>query len=166
MTTQPVKPPLPWISDLALRLRTCLCDALVDNPPCWCGVWPGSEVPWDHCGECDGGSCGTAYVQVTNAFVSSEFPFPDTEGRCYAPMAYELTVGVVRCIPVADEEGNLPSSGEILSSFLTNLDDQQAVWKAIQCCMGKDVTHTLGSWEPLGPQGGCVGGQFTVTVTN
>ena len=166
MTTQPQQAPLPWIANLMLKMRECLCNEVA--PTCWCGLYPGDQVPMEFCGECDSGKCGMAYVRLASAYPSSEFPFPDSDAQCVAPLAYQVAVGVMRCVPVANDDGSLPDPGDILTSTLAHLDDQQAVARAVRCCVTTNahgMAHVMGEWQPIGPQGGCVGGEVMVTVT-
>jgi hypothetical protein len=39
------------------------------------------------------------------------------------------------------------------------LDDAFALYRALRCCQGVEVAAE--AWTPVGPEGGCVGGQWT-----
>lgn len=146
-------------------LVECLCKALAEEgagPTCFCGVVPGDQVAWDYCGECSGGNCGMGYVKVNSVFATSTFPGGREFSKCNAYLAVELTVGALRCAPMPDEDGALPSEEEMQESWLATVADMGAIHRAIACCGFSD--YFLGNYEPQGPQGGCVGGEWTVTV--
>lgn len=164
---QDVAKRLPWISTFMLDLRQCLCDALAERgagPPCWCGIFPGQQVAWDFCGECHTGACGMGYLQLARVFPSTQFPSQDVLARCRSPLAYQINVGSLRCLPVADQDGSLPDEGAILDAALAVNLDMAAAHYAIECCIDKTSEHMVGQYEPLGPMGGCVGGQWMLTV--
>lgn len=166
MTTQPT-PPLPWISNIMLKMRECVCRLLADEgagPLCWCGIYPGSDVSWEYCGQCSRGTCGMGFVQLLGAYPSSTFPNQQEEATCRAPLAFQLTVGSMRCLPVAEEDGSLPSEGDLLAPALAVNDDMLALLRAVDCCMKGNGLHDVGEYQTIGPQGGCVGGAWTVTV--
>jgi len=146
-------------------LLDCICAGLTSQgagPTCWCGFYPGTEVSWDYCGECSGGSCGMGYVRMVNSYRSSIFPNADVSLNCIAPIVVELVVGSLRCIPVSDEQGALPDEGSMWESSLGILADMTALFDAIACC-GMD--HAIGNYTPLGAQGGCAGGEWQVWLS-
>jgi len=149
-----------WIGDRLLALSACLCETLEQRGAgrvCRCEVAPGAEVALDAC-DCDGDRCGQAWVRLVSAFPSSSLPEPDIDARCTAPLAYVVEVGAVRCAPVADDD-----EGVVLGTTLGQYDDMDAMRYALQCCF-TDGEQVLGQYEPYGPQGGCVGGTWTVTI--
>ena len=147
-------------------LRDCICEALAKDgqgPTCWCGIWPGIEVAWDYCGDCGNGTCGMGYVQPGIVFPYSTFPFADTESNCSRPLAFQVEVGVVRCMPTMDEDGELPSESEITDTALGMVLDQRALFCAIRDCQARGLVVVEG-WNPAGPSGGCVGGAWSIYV--
>ena len=147
-------------------LMACVCELLEADgagPVCWCGFYPGAEVSWDYCGECAGGSCGMAYARIMEAFQSSNFPNPeDSAAKCQSPLAVGLVVGALRCMPMA-EDGSLPDPDAVMETSIGVIADMTAMLEAIACCdMGE---YALGQYTPLGPQGGCVGGEWTLWVS-
>ena len=161
--------PLPAIVE---ELLGCLEDRLTEigAPPCR-AVWhPGSSVPWDACGTTTAGAEGQAWVAVPRVFPSDNFPAETTDAhRCF-PRGYaaEITVGVLRCAATLDEHGRPPPPEDVLADARKQSRDRQASLETIVCClMGEDADpgiYRLGGWTPLGPDGGCVGGAWTVTV--
>ena len=153
------------ISSVIADLVDCVCVALETDgagPTCWCGFYPGSQVSWDYCGECSGGSCGMGYVRLVNAYRSEDMLNPDLNTRCASPLTLQLAVGAIRCIPVADDDGRLPDPESMWESSLAVLADMAALFVAADCCPGE---HILGEYTPVGPQGGCAGGEWTVWVS-
>lgn len=122
---------------------------------------PGAQVAWDYCAEC-GDSCGMAFISLTQSYLYSAFPFPDQEAKCHLPMAHQLEVGILRCIPMPDATGDLPSPAALNDAAYQMLRDQDALRCAIRDCQSGLVR--LGTWTPLGPDGGCAGGAWTVYV--
>lgn len=150
-------------------LTECVCEALAKQgagPTCWCGLFPGNEVSWDYCGECSGGQCGMGYVRVVSVFPSQQFPQQDPlPGACATPLVVELAVGALRCVPVMDSDGSLPDEAAFLETGLGVFADMAAIRNAVDCCDlgGRDVA--IGAYQPLGPRGGCVGGEWSVWVS-
>lgn len=154
------------LAKVAAALSDCLCDALKRSgagPTCFCGVVGGESPAWDYCGECDGSTCGMGYIVVQSVFPTSVFPEEETYAKCATQMAAVLTVGALRCAPTMSEDGSLPGEEEMLEAFLATNADMGAMLEAIQCCDAFD-DYALGSWTPLGPTGGCAGGEWTLTV--
>lgn len=167
MTVQPGVT-VPWITGRMLTLKDCLSTLLASDGggvPCWTGLWPGRDVAYDFCTDCDNGTCGMAWVRLDSMFPSSQFPSIDSQAnQCRSPMAYRLVVGAVRCMPTVEEDGSLPDEGAILDATLAIHLDMIAMRRAIQCCFTSDEQIMLGAYEPIGPQGYCAGGQWMVTV--
>ena len=167
MTTQPQQAPLPWISTKMLELNRCVCDALTNRgagPVCWCGVAPGASVAWDFCTGCDNGKCGMGWVRLASTYPSSTFPQPADDATCKSPLAFSIEVGALRCMAGMGEDGEPPSEGDMLGTSLDLNADMLALHYAVECCFGSDM-HALEPYQPVGPQGGCVGGLWVVTVT-
>ena len=73
--TNPIVPPL--VAMALVELADCVCEQLATagaGPTCWCGVYPGAEVAWDYCGECNGGHCGMGWVRLRAVFPYDIFP--------------------------------------------------------------------------------------------
>jgi hypothetical protein len=154
-----------WIGNRLVDLAACVCDALAERGagvPCWCGIVPGAEASWVGCTECDSGRCGSAWVRLDGVWPYVSFPNPEVGLTCAATMGYTVEVGVVRCMPLNDD-GSPLDTAESLDVALAGAADMQALLYAISCCFG-DVLHTVDSWVPVGPQGGCVGGYWTLSL--
>lgn len=158
--------------------------------PCRTHVTPG-EVAWD---ACEGDDCspadliGSAPGQLTTSIVRTYpvvrdngavgLPRTDTTVRdlrnCGVPdTAVELNVTLLRCAPSVDETGCPPTAEELAAAAEVLHVDMLTVQTAIMCCLAgtgtgdeerKGRRFVLGETRVLGPQGGCVGSQTTVTV--
>ena len=147
------------------QLTDCLCDLLASEgagPTCFCGVVPGETPAWDYCGECSGDNCGMGFTVVQTVFPSNAFPGAVEFAKCEAPLAASLQVGALRCAPTIGEGGELPDEGEMLEATLGLISDMGAIHKAIACCGFRE--YAIGAYTPLGPNGGCAGGAWDLTV--
>jgi hypothetical protein len=150
---------------LMTDLAACLC---VENENCgspdlcYCGVTPGS-VPIDMSGlGCD--PAGQGWVRLTTGFASTTVGLPDTtpNGAERAGVGFGLEVGILRHFPVAAEP---LTDEEIVEASEQQIKDMLTIRTAILCCSAlKKQDYILGSYTPLGPAGGLVGGSWLVTV--
>jgi hypothetical protein len=137
-------------------LVECVCTEVTEVAPlCYCGPMFGGDVPLDHCGSCEDGACGQAWVRLVQAYPSSSFPDPDQSGNCRMPLAYEWEVGVARCAPTVDETGTMPTRDENLAVTIQQYADMEAMRRAISCCFGVDDDYILGAYTPGVVLGGC-----------
>lgn len=121
-------------------------------------VAPGALVAWDDC--CD----GQVWTRLVNAVPAPATASPlRASGHLCAVPWWTLTVvvGVVRCAHTVDDEGNAPTPAELSSDAEEGLADMWTILRVISC----QVKHErMGTWTPVGPQGGCVGGEWTFTA--
>lgn len=154
------EPFTPSVLMLAMdQLASCVCTEIAKSaagPVCWCGVWPGEEVSWEFCGDCGNDACGMAWVRLNGIFPYDTFPAPVVDLGCRRPLAYNIEVGALRCMPVSDNEGELPSSEQITMTSMETYADLAALYRALLCCDFEAIA--VEAWVPVGPQGGCVGG--------
>ena len=157
---------MPPIAPVVIDLINCVCEMLATNgqgPTCWCGVYPGASVSWEECGDCGDDVCGMGYVRPGTTTPYDVFPFSVIDENCVKPLAYELEVGVLRCFPTMDDDGAMPPADVTTEAAMGLLQDQYALYQAIMCCEGLK-TKAISAWQPIGPQGNCVGGFWTVYV--
>lgn len=130
-------------------------------------IQPGLDVAWDDC--CEGG--GQLWVRVISTFPTGQ-PFPSTlpasRSKCDWPlMAVNVGVGIIRCSPGPDNQGRAPSGQALSENALVLLQDRAYLEAAVRCCW-PTVTNvqalTNATWAPLGPNGGCAGGEWTATL--
>lgn len=155
--------PLVW--PLLTDLASCLCRQITElglPEPCFCGVLSGDSVALDYCQPC-GVKCGMAWVRLAGIVPQSTGTQISRSARgCPAQLEVSVEVGIARCAPVADARGNPPTMDAQLDAARLQAADMNAARRAVQCCFDGDAT--LDAWAPLGPQGGCIGGAWLVTV--
>lgn len=162
------------IYPMLAELSACLCAALGDSKPCFCGIIVGNEIPAEHIGDCmedgeDGEepSCGTAYVRVTGAYPTDNFPDAIQYPTCNTVMAYTVTVGVLRCFSVGEEDGGPMPPEDMEKLTIRRLSDMKAMRQAIQCCFLRafsDTRHVMGTFTPLPMEGGVTGGEWPIII--
>lgn len=153
------------ISDVAQALLDCVCADLADGEcgcPCWAFIANGA-VAWDHC--CDDGQL---WVSVDRVYPYGIFPSaPTSRIACAQPIAVDYTIGILRCAPVSDDQGNPPTPEQLTASGIQVTNDMYTIMNSVICCldnMGQRRLFTIAGTRPLGPSGGCVGSALTVTV--
>ncbi|MER6632327.1 hypothetical protein ABT301_29605 [Streptomyces sp. NPDC000987] len=176
------------VHELTESVLACVCAALDETatqvegqpgcPECRRCVVPGTAA-WDGCEDpCTGEASGQLTVNVTRIYPSttSSFPSPDQTVRdlrnCQPPpvTAVELVVTLLRCAPGPTEDG-CPPDCDLLSEAARVLHvDALTVYSALLCCLPatgggrRGRQFVLGQQRIIGPQGGCVGLEQTVTV--
>lgn len=129
--------------------------------------------------------CPEDIVQCEQLWVRVENVVPVTinEGgfggdTCAVDLRVNLEVGIMRCF-VIPEEGEAPTTSEVLGGALLSMSDMRAIMCAALTCKRPateweqgdaegmvDIWESieLGTWVPLGPLGGQYGGVWTFTV--
>jgi len=153
------------VFDRMTDLAACLCAQIEADggpEPCFCGVIPGDAVVGDYAGDCDE-QCGMAWVRLIATYPATGVGQADESvGNCGSTLGFDLEIGILRCITIHDDGSPLTLEE---SSDATRLQtaDMMTMWRAISCCdsfTSKD--YVLGSYQPLGPLGGLVGGGFQI----
>jgi hypothetical protein len=125
-------------------------------------VVPGAAVAWDDC--CDG-QLWTRLVTV--------LPQGAANGQITQPCGVllwqaVLGVGVLRCAATVDDNGVAPSPAVLSAEANQMTADASALNEAIHCCFAPLPEYErrvrIVRWDPLGPDGGCVGGEWQITV--
>lgn len=147
-------------------LLSCLCSQVALTPggaTCFCGMVPGTQPPMEFCSPCDSDVCGMAWLRLARIFPSNRFPTPVLEANgCKAPLAYEWQMGVWRCMPTMDTDGNPPGEAAQAMAAAVLIGDAQAMYQALVCCLDKLPRElAVGQYTPVGPFGGCGGGTWT-----
>lgn len=149
---------------LTQELLDCACSALEKTAcgcPCRAFVAAGA-VAWDSC--CDGGQL---WVGIDRIFAYGNFPAPAGVATCMPPLAADLSIGVLRCAPTLNDQGEAPTAAQLTTSGAQVWEDAYAVITAIACCLGEHARarpFVMGNQRPLGPAGACVGSELKVTV--
>jgi hypothetical protein len=135
----------------------CASTALAANPPGRAFVAPGQEVAWDDC--CD----GQLHVRLISLGPDNALQTRKASGQPCGPEFWIATIGlgIVRCAHTVDDEGNAPTPGQISSDANDMTGDLTALLDAITCCIRPT---SITGWTPVGPLGGCHGGEWVYTV--
>ena len=86
-------------------------------------------------------------------------------GNCGAGMGADVEIGIVRCAATGDALGNPPTPTQLLDEAALQYADAEAIRRAVVCCPtlpSKDVI--MGTYDPLGPAGGLVGGTWDIQI--
>lgn len=134
--------------------------AALDPPVGRLALYPGLEVAWDDC------VCGQAWVRLVNLLPSGTAPRTASGQPCGVLMwTATLGVGALRCAATVDDNGDAPAPIDLISDTLQMTADVAALKQALECDVKPYVEQlTFLRWDPLGPQGGCVGGEWQVQV--
>jgi hypothetical protein len=106
-------------------------------------------------------------VGVERLFAYNAFPAPAGPVNCYPPLAVDLVVGVLRCAPTVNDQGEAPTCEALGESSARVYEDAYAVATGILCCLVPDHKlrpFVMGAQRPVGPAGGCAGTETRFTV--
>lgn len=148
-------------------LAACLCAKIEEMglpEPCFCGVLPGGLVAMDYAGTCTV-KCGMAWVRLVEAGPVRGIGSPDlTAGNCGAEWGLTIELGVVRCTPVADSQGNPPTAQQQIAAAELQYADMYAMRQAVMCCdaFASSKDYRIINYLPYGPDGTVVGGTLTL----
>lgn len=149
------------LAALILELRNDGTDADL----CAKSIYPGRLVPIDYGLE----SCGgMAFVKLDGVVPTSAFPVQDTSpNSCVTTLAYTFELGVMRPAPHIDYQNNepvLPDDAENDAASYDQYADMMAMRRAVQELRDEVEYVVLGAYTPMGPDGGAVGGVWTVQL--
>lgn len=151
--------------DKLTQLADCLCGTFADadvDELCFCGIVPGAAIAYDYIDrECPDTS-GMAWVRLSTQYATRSFPQQlVTSTPCGAEIAVVADLGVIRNIPLGDN-GEPPDAAVMQAVAENQVNEAALMRKAVTCCLGDGVI--LGQYVPVGPDGGAVGGYFTVSI--
>lgn len=132
--------------------------------PCRLFLSTDVAVPWDVCCECSDG-VGQAWVNVSTIQPLANNTQQGT--RCAPTFEATVKVGILRCALTQDDAGNAPDPMDLTEQALAILQDRVLIQTAIFQIWSYTIEPddwTIGEWIGLGPQGGCVGGQVSLTI--
>ena len=145
---------------LMVQMQQCLCETLTERGlmpgDCFCGILPGDSAIWDF-------QSGAAYVRLVDVYPSTTFPAANTNPgtSCAAMLVATLEVGLTQCIPI-NADGSPLTQVQQMEVSRHQMAGMRAVQQAIACC---DIPLVvLGTYTPVGPQGGLVGGFWQINV--
>jgi hypothetical protein len=109
-------------------------------------------IAWDDC-------CGTLVVVPERIYRSTSFPAEDTdEVICFDGLiAIELSVLLLRCVPVVDERGRPPSQNALETAYADLLGDAAVIYNALTSQFPDYWERTNPAQTFIGAQGGCIG---------
>lgn len=161
-------------------LLDCLCTAVQEraNPPAVCCLRVGTEAAMDADFISDLCCQGLAYVMPGDAFPSYQFPNQDitrqAEVNCgIVSWGIEFRAGIMRCVPVGDDMGNMPTCDDWTTSAWQSLLDSTSL-RRFACCAPPTLRSNLPALDGLSiiagriqqgmVQGGCVERFITMQV--
>lgn len=110
---------------------------------------------------------GMGYVRLVTANPTEQFPTPAPAASCASSMAYSMEVGIVRTAPGMGRSGGkptTPTADEQGAATSLALEDMEVMLRALKVIESEVYEFTLGSYTPMGPAGGGLGGFWSFTV--
>lgn len=148
------------------ELSAGLEDADLLESMCAISVYPGNAVPLDYVG--GEGCSGMAWVRHVSSFPTVRFPNADVSiDNCAYTLGHAIEVGIIRPSPIPESDGttiDLPDDITHFNSAMDLADDMLLMKEAIQRASKSIDMVILGSYVPVGPEGGAVGGTWSLTV--
>lgn len=131
---------------------------------CAITVYPGTAVPVDFGPESD---CrGTAWVRLVGANPSVAFPAADNGvNNCAYSLAYTVEMGMVAPAPEMEERLGrfiVPTDVEQFEASMRMMGELEMMHRAIRAAGIEQLV--LGDWAPQGPEGGVLGGLWTMII--
>lgn len=121
------------------------------------------EVMWDECCE------GYLFMRVVQTDLVEQFPQASQPvTRCTQSLASLVELGILRCAPMVDDNGNPPSDAEQQEFAYDTIVDKSILYNVLRNHNPDWANYpvVITSWVPLGPEGGCGGGawQFWIDI--
>lgn len=117
------------------------------------------ELAWDEC-------CGILAAAPLRVFRSSTFPTPAVDAtNCETSLlAVEVAVILLRCAPIIDAQGNLPSIEDMSTSFTATSNDAAVVYDALTGDLPKGWERANVEQTFTGADGGCIAIDTRLTI--
>ncbi|UOK18344.1 hypothetical protein SEA_BRUHMOMENT_27 [Arthrobacter phage BruhMoment] len=151
------------LAELIVALRE---DGLTDEEMCAVAVFPGGGIPVDS-------DCGvTIWVRLVEGAATTQFPnagFADNRKVCWWNLLTTVEMGVLRPAPIPDDtlsQIEMPTSEEQTAAAHKQMDDMEAMNRAIMAAKRSIDELVPVNYTPVGPDGGVVGGTWAMTVGN
>lgn len=148
------------------QLLECAIEQL-DVPACRSFINPGDSAAHDSC-EKDPKTGADGQLWVANLVGTAGWPTLTSQPiTCATPFAETIELGITRCAQgkLRDQAPYLPKPEDVTADAIRQQIDKQNLKNAWQCCWGvsgKDLLPPI--WTPINPQGGCVGGVWTLIL--
>lgn len=152
------------MSNLEVMNKLLDCAQTFIDPVCRAFINPGPNAPHDVC-SCEGTGDGQLWVGNIDSLAG----WPPTAApnmNCNMFFTEQIELGIVRCAKsVLVDVDYFPTEADMFADTEQQQTDKDALKKAILCCWGVDGRDILPPiWEPIPPQGGCVGGIWTMFI--
>lgn len=117
-------------------------------------------------------SLGHAFARVVRVFPTgiSGAPFPQAASvslNCAHQLGALIELGIYRCVASLDANGNPPDSITRTDESARQIRDMSAIYATIQRNARPNWSKfpiVLQQWTPVGTQGGCAGGFWTLFI--
>ena len=160
------------ISDLQDILIGMVMDELQkpdgDTNFCYVGQYPGVGIPGDI--GAGSGCSGSLWARFAGMGPSVSFPtIGITANNCTYELVYSIEVGIFRVMPLGTNFGGKyqpPSAKENADINLKIIHDAHCLEAAVKRFIkeGHAEDAIIGTYAQTGPEGGLVGGSWTITV--
>lgn len=153
------------VFDTLVELAACLCQTIESEglpDTCFCGIVPGEAPAFGYWSDCE--KNGMAYVRLSTSYPSQQIGQQSVAtGNCSSLLGIDVEIGILRSLPVGDEQGNMPEDYDILEATQLQVADMIAMRKAVTCCLAAE-DFLMGAYSPFGPDGGIVGGTWEINL--
>lgn len=115
------------------------------------------NLAWDECCE------GYLFMRIVRTDVVDPFPqAAQTPSICAATLGTLVELGILRCAPMMDDNGNLPSDAVQSAFALEIIIDKSILFHVIRDYnpAWSNYPLAISGWTPMGPEGGCGGGAW------
>lgn len=124
---------------------------------------PGAQVAWDNCCDDGAGVGGQLWVRCMGIWPTTSFPQKAKNQNCGTRiMTAQLAVGAIRCVHTINDQGIPPSGAQMTGDAVKIMQDADDMFEGIRDNFGHP--HVVDQWSPLGPDGGCGGGEWQLFV--
>jgi hypothetical protein len=125
-------------------------------------VAPGGLVAWD---DCCAGMVWTRLMAINAEPTTAAKLGASNFDPCGVRWTASIGVGALRCSAAVDEQGGIASAAALTTEAVQVTADAAALCQAVYCCNLLPLARQqVLRWDPLGPDGGCVGGEWTVNL--
>lgn len=159
------------ILDTLQTLLECAVDALeeAEVPVCRSFINPGNDAPHDICsaGFNSKGIAIDGQLWVAHLGTTSGWPSPTgIPTTCQAPWTDLIELGIVRCARAKISDSGTAPPAELITEDAENQErDRLLLRQVMMCCSAIDWKNlVVQDWDPISPQGGCVGGVWSFFV--
>lgn len=144
------------IGPAAASILECVKNRL-STPVALVTVAPGASVAYDNC--CD----GELWIRVTGTAPVAD-PVKASGELCVTRTQVNIEIGVIRCALGVISDRGFPTAAEMTADAMQTFKDRIEVLEGLTCCDYPRLTNLrVGTWTPLGPNSGCVGGQWAAS---